>query len=387
MRITIKATPEDFKVEEIAQLPLVPQGAFCVYRLEKRGWNTIDALRELSRNQQIPLNSFSYGGKKDRHAHTSQFIAIEGPRIKDVSFEHLKLTFHGIMDRPMGPDLIEANRFEIAVRQLSGQKSDEIVSRIAKVKEYGFPNYFDDQRFGSFDADQGFLAEKLLLGHLNGAVKIYLTSVYQGDPTAEKKRRSFFLEHWKNWKMCATQAYTPFERQAFADLAKGEKESLTVLNRIPQEELSMYFSAFQSFLWNEVARAVIKDKISRGLIEVDGVTGDYIFYEDVSAADLSYLKNLVIPGAAHNTQMPDELCSRIYAGLLESRGIQKPMFNKIKIRRAFFKATDRKLIVVPFDLAADVRGDDLYVGKKMVVLKFTLPRGSYATMLIKRLLV
>lgn len=387
MHITIKANPEDFKVEEIAQLPLVSRGSFNVYRLEKRGWNTIDALREISRNHNIPSKFISYGGKKDRHAHTVQFIAIEGPRIKDIHTEHLKLTFHGSMERPMGPDLIEGNRFEIAVRQLSEPKTVVALNRAEKVKQEGFVNYFDDQRFGSFDADQGFLAEKLLLGHFNGAVKIYLTSVYAGDPPAEKKRRTFFLEHWKDWKSCAARAETPFEKQAFADLAKGEKEALTVLNRIPQEELSMYFSAFQSFLWNEVARSVIKAKAARGATVVSGVTGDYIFYDEVSSQDFAYLKTLSIPTAAHNTKMPDGFSAEIYAGLLKSRSIEKPMFNKIKIRRAFFKANDRPLIVVPSDLQLDIREDELYVGKKKAVLKFTLPRGSYATMLIKRLLV
>ena len=99
----IKAKPEDFKVEEVAQLPLAKNGAFVVYRLEKRGWNTIDALREISKTLRVPFKFFSYGGKKDRHAHTSQFVTIEGPRTSDLALENLNLAFLGFMDRKAAP--------------------------------------------------------------------------------------------------------------------------------------------------------------------------------------------------------------------------------------------------------------------------------------------
>jgi tRNA pseudouridine13 synthase len=383
--VIIKAKPEDFKVQEIASLPLAKRGAFSVYLLEKRGWNTVDALREISKNSKVPSKLFSYGGKKDRHAWTSQFVAIEGPRIKDISSDQLTLTFQGYMDRPMGPDLIEGNRFEVIVRQLANTTAQEVLLQLKNVQAQGFPNYFDDQRFGSFDADQGFLAEKILLGHFNGAVKIYLTSIYSGDPKTEKERKSFFLQHWKDWKACASCAYTEFEKYAFEELKKGEKANLSVLNQVPKEDLSMCFSAFQSFLWNEVASKIIRQKACEELMQVKGVTGDYIFYKNVPSDQFDYLCSLTIPTAAHNSKMPDDFCAQIYMGILESRGVKTALFNKLKIRRAFFKATERSLVVFPSELAADVLEDEIYPGKMKVALKFVLPRGSYATMLIKRL--
>lgn len=385
MLVKIRSREEDFKVEEIAHLPLAKRGDFGVYVLEKQGWNTMDLLLDISDQLKIPFARISYGGRKDRHALTRQYIAIEGPQVKDFRFDRVALTFCGFMDRPMGPDLIEGNRFEITVRDLSSEQVTLASSRAGRVQEFGFPNYFDDQRFGSFDADQGFLAEKLLLGHLNGAVKICLTGIYSQEKQEEKERKRFFIEHWKDWKACRERAVTEFEKCAFEALKAGEKNALSVLNAIPKEELSMYFSAYQSFLWNEVARAVIREKAGEVLTTADGIAGKYFFYDDLTPDAWQYLKNLSITTAAHNTKMPDDLCSNIYAKLLESRGVQKPMFNKLKIRKAFFKATGRLLIVWPKDLVLGSAADDLYPAKQKIVLKFTLPRGSYATMLIKRL--
>ncbi len=385
MLVKIRAREDDFKVEEIAHLPLVKTGDFGVYVLEKRGWNTMDALYEISNQLEIPSVRFSYGGRKDRHAVTRQYIAIEGPKAKDFCDDRMALTFCGFMDRPMGPDLIEANRFEITVRDLSGAQVRSALVRAEHVREFGFPNYFDDQRFGSFDVEQGFLAEKLLLGHLNGAVKICLTSSYSQEKQEEKERKQFFIEHWKDWQACQDHAVTEFEKCAFEALKVGEKNGLAVLNAIPKEELSMYFSAYQSFLWNEVARAVIREKAGDPLTAAEGVTGKYFFYDDLTLGARQYLKNLMIPTAAHNTKMPDDLCSKIYADLLESRGVKKPMFNKLKVRKAFFKATDRPLIVQPKELVLESAVDELYPARQKIILKFVLPRGSYATMLIKRL--
>jgi tRNA pseudouridine13 synthase len=385
MKIKIKTTPDDFKVKETARLPLQKKGRFAVYILEKRGWNTIDALYEISRALTVPFTKFSYGGKKDRHAYTSQFIAVEGERLKDIIHKDLTLTFQGFMDRPMGPDLIEGNQFQTTIRKLSPEEAKAAVEECDLVRMFGFPNYFDDQRFGSYDRDQGFLAEKILVGHFNGAAKIAMTSRYSENTKEDLERKQFFNEHWKDWSACASHAATDFERDAFEALKKGEKGCLEVLNAIPREELSMCFSAYQSFLWNEVARAVIKKKADGPLVTVEGDAGDYLFYLTLSNGVLHYFERLSIPTAAHNTAMPDDITADIYEQLLESRGVKKPMFNKMKIRRAFFKANSRPLIVRPEGLTAQALTDELNSGKSKAVLTFTLPRGSYATMLLKRL--
>jgi tRNA pseudouridine13 synthase len=61
------------------------------------------------------------------------------------------------------------------------------------------------------------------------------------------------------------------------------------------------------------------------------------------------------------------------------------MFNKIKLRQAFFKSFARAALVKPKDLSFDFRDDEVYPGSKKLKLRFCLPRGSFATMLVKRI--
>ncbi|MGB7295778.1 MAG: tRNA pseudouridine(13) synthase TruD, partial [Candidatus Aminicenantales bacterium] len=170
----IKAIPEDFIVEERAQLPLRPEGAYRVYTLNKRHWNTLDLIHYLSRSLGLPSSLFSYGGKKDKHGSTSQFIAIRKSRDFSREGKDFSLESQGFMDRPMGPDLIAGNAFTVTIRDLADLSPLEI--NLEQVRKTGFPNFFDDQRFRSFDPERGFFAEKILNRHWNGALQLFLTS-------------------------------------------------------------------------------------------------------------------------------------------------------------------------------------------------------------------
>ena len=77
----LKQQPGDFQVEELPTIEPGANGAFAFYRLEKRGWTTPDALAAVRRRWKIDLRRLSYGGLKDRHAHTLQYLTIlHGPK-------------------------------------------------------------------------------------------------------------------------------------------------------------------------------------------------------------------------------------------------------------------------------------------------------------------
>jgi tRNA pseudouridine13 synthase len=71
--------------------------------------------------------------------------------------------------------------------------------------------------------------------------------------------------------------------------------------------------------------------------------------------------------------------------VLSERGVRPSLFNTRKIRQAFFKSTERKAIVIPDQLSWESSSDELHRDRQKIVIKFFLPRGSYATMFVKRL--
>ncbi|MGE5237370.1 MAG: tRNA pseudouridine(13) synthase TruD [Chloroflexota bacterium] len=386
----IKVRPEDFVVEEITSLRVGRSGPFAVFVLTKEGWNTVDLLRRLSKELAISYSRFSYGGRKDRYGHTVQYVTIDtrGPGYRSgikVTEKNYSLHPVGFSERQMGPDLIQSNRFEITVRDLTEEESRRSVSEARGAESLGYPNYFDDQRFGSYDQAQGFIAEKLIKRHYNGALKILLTHVHPEDRRQEKERKRFFFDHWGDWTACLEKAKTAFEGDSFAALERDQKAFLPLLQRIPREEMSLFISAYQSFLWNEVLRRIVKRFAKEDAFRYRGVAGDYVFYKTLGERNLIKLRGLVLPTPAANARMPDAFTDSLYRDVLGERKVTPPMFNMRAIRQAFFKSTGRNALVTPGRLAVKTGDDEIYEGRKKLLLTFTSPRGSYGTMLIKRL--
>ncbi len=382
----IKVKPEDFIVEEKADLKFHKGGEHRVYLLTKRGFNTVDLLLRLSKKLGIPFSNFSYGGKKDRHALTTQYITIKDKRVFDTKEDSFNLRYIGDMQKPMEANLIKGNRFEVVMRDLDEKEALRAKNEIGLVKEYGFINYFDDQRFGSFDREQGFIGEKIIQNHHNTALKIYVTSIHPEDKKAEKERKRFFFNNWGSWQECLKMANTSFEKRAFRMLHRKEQTPfLKSILMLPKEELSMFFSAFQSYLWNKLAERLLNAHYSDTLLKYRGAYWDYLFYGLIQTGKLKYLCDFLLPTPSQNAKMPDTLAERFYQEILTEHQLMPSSFNLGKIRTAFFKSNPRPLIIIPAISRAEVEDDELYSGKKKLILEFKLPRGSYGTMLIKRL--
>ncbi|MFO0793917.1 MAG: tRNA pseudouridine(13) synthase TruD [Candidatus Brocadiaceae bacterium] len=417
--LKIKVKPEDFIVEEVANISLTQGSDFSVYLLKKRGWNTVDVLKTLSKKLNLPSSYFSYGGKKDKYALTTQYItigqcnagkALSGedkdafPRnlrldpglsraqylkniseIKEICENNYSLSFVGNMDRPMGPDLIKGNKFHIVVRNLTGEELSSALGGIERVKNDGYPNYFDDQRFGSFDSRQGFIAEKILKKHYNGALKVYFSRIHPEDSKEERSHRKFIFENWGNWQICLENARSKFEKESFQFLTKNPMGFLPILQRISHEEMVLFFSAYQSHLWNEVLRKIIKSVYTNALKIYEGIAGNYYFYTQMEARNKEYLRTLIIPMPASNIKMPDTLTKSLYLEVLQEHQLRPALFNIKKLRQAFFKGIERRATIIPENLIVEYSDDEIYPGKKKLILDFFLPRGCFGTMFVKRI--
>src|SRR5262245_35042013 len=114
----IKRLPEDFQVEELTEF-LPDGGPFALYRLTKRSIGTPEAIAAVAQRWHLARRQIAYGGLKDRHALSRQFITIErGPR-RHLKQTHFELTYLGQATRPFGPQDIQGNRFHIVLRHLS----------------------------------------------------------------------------------------------------------------------------------------------------------------------------------------------------------------------------------------------------------------------------
>src|SRR5436190_19810069 len=91
----LKQAPEDFHVEELTDVIPGEHGSFAFYRMEKRNWTTPDALAVVRKRWRIEPRRLSFGGLKDRHAATVQYLSIGyGPR-RHLNQQGLSVTYLG----------------------------------------------------------------------------------------------------------------------------------------------------------------------------------------------------------------------------------------------------------------------------------------------------
>jgi len=81
----IRSTPEDFEVEEIPAYEPCGQGDHLFLWIEKRGMGTEFLIQELAKQLAISANDVGMAGQKDRHAVTRQMISIPASAESRVS--------------------------------------------------------------------------------------------------------------------------------------------------------------------------------------------------------------------------------------------------------------------------------------------------------------
>lgn len=148
----VRATAEDFVVEEV--LGYAPSGAgeHVFLRVCKRGHNTHDVARILARHAGVAQVAVGYAGLKDRNAVTTQHFTVQLPgreapdwrALEDESLRFLAFDRHHRKIRRGG---LRGNRFVIALTGCAGDR-DAAEVRLRQIAAHGVPNYFGSQRFG-----------------------------------------------------------------------------------------------------------------------------------------------------------------------------------------------------------------------------------------------
>jgi len=72
----IKSSPDDFEVEEIPAYPPSGTGDFLYLWLEKRGMGAEYFVRQIARRLDLPVGEIGTAGLKDRHAVTRQMVSV-----------------------------------------------------------------------------------------------------------------------------------------------------------------------------------------------------------------------------------------------------------------------------------------------------------------------
>ncbi|MCD6522411.1 MAG: tRNA pseudouridine(13) synthase TruD [Candidatus Diapherotrites archaeon] len=361
----IKQKPEDFIVEEIGLDGTIYEvgkkekwekgsGDQLIFVLEKKNWDTIQAAKKICKTLHISQKRIGYAGTKDRKAWTTQIMSLwniekeqlERLHIKDMVFKPL---YYSTKRINLGD--LKGNRFTITIRDVTDIKIPKKI-----------PNFFGEQRFGKYRPITHLVGKAIVNEHYKEAVELYLWKWFETEKEEDREARKR-LEKEQNFKSALDYfpKHLKHERTLLSHLSQHPNDYVGALRKLPRKLLIMFVHAYQSYLFNKV----LEERMKIGL---DKKPGDI-------------LENGVPTGPIYGYEMKlaEGIQGEIEQKILEEEWLTLDDFKIRGMPELSSKGMRRPLYIEINDFEIIEKGEDY------VKVRFSLPKGCYATTVLEQL--
>ncbi|MCU4718750.1 tRNA pseudouridine(13) synthase TruD [Halapricum hydrolyticum] len=413
----LRDSPESFRVEEIEAFDAEPidaaPGAYphVLVRATLRGWDTNDFASVLSDQLGISRERIDWAGTKDKHAVTTQLFTVrkgDPDAIAAVDLSGADIEVLGRTGRGLQFGDLAGNRFEITVTgaeqtETIGQITDELGSFCGDDDRVGVPNFFGQQRFGSRRAITHEVGLAIVRREWEQAVRTYAANPSGRERQRTRDARSTVEDCWndREWErtLDAMPGYLGYERAMLQRLAerKGEtpadfRDALTAL---PSNLQRLFVNAAQSYVFNRIC----SERLRRGLPFDEPIEGDVICFADSDAPE-----GLDLPDTNRTQVVTERRVGTARRHVERGRAfVTAPLVGTdtefgggepAEIARDVL--ADLDLEPADFDLPGEFESSgtrrailvrtDLDVSVDSPTFSFALPKGSYATVLLREYL-
>ncbi len=145
------SNPETFLVEEIPAYLPCGEGEHTYLWIEKKNLTTLEAVGKLARLLGVEARDIGYAGMKDRRATTRQWLSmprVDPVRAREAIAEGLRVLATGRHGNKLRIGHLSGNRFEILLTATAGEGA-AIATALRDLAAKGVPNRYGHQRFGS----------------------------------------------------------------------------------------------------------------------------------------------------------------------------------------------------------------------------------------------
>ncbi|MDR9380129.1 MAG: tRNA pseudouridine(13) synthase TruD [Natronomonas sp.] len=407
----LRDRPTDFRVREREAFGADLRGLdaaigsypHLVFRATLRGWDTNDFAAALSNKLAISRERVSWAGTKDKHAVTTQLFSVRYESNDLPTMDGADVDVLGRAGRPvLFGDLI-GNEFELVVRDaIRPENADTIAEELRQFagdgeesnEDIAVPNYFGQQRFGSKRAITHRVGLDIVRGEWESAAVRYVceASDRELERTRTARERLGADLEWKRADELLPGGLR-FERAIAGRLAEGadtDADYRAALERLPTNLQRMFTNAAQSCAFNRM----LSERLRRGLPFGRPVEGDVVCFADedglpdpgrtqvVEGGQVGTISRhcergrafVTAPLVGTDTEFGEGEPAAIARHVLDDLGLDRSNFDR---PGEFGSTGTRRAIRVSTDL--DIEADPL-------TLRFSLPKGSYATVLAREFL-
>jgi tRNA pseudouridine13 synthase len=333
--------------------------------------------------------------------------------------------------------MLQGNRFDIILRNVQTSEKDVVSTdprqlrleqAAQSLKDKGFINYFGTQRFGKFK-DTHLVGIAAVQGKFQEAIDIVMQP--KSDERVDvSEARIEWKDRFKNGKNKQNEAATAkrvckkFNRFMTGEiaivqcLANHPMDYTRAFGAIPFNLRTMFIHAVQSLIWNRATSYRIakmsKDSVLVGdLVQTGrGPENIHIVTEEDIANDKYTIEDVVIPMVGKKTQFPTNTLGKVIHQLLRDIGLKHDMFQSNDCRSIIVNGDYRKIICHPQDVDYTIQEyydplqpllttdlmklhkEDIVIrpqqegerAKLAMIVGFTLPSSSYATIALRELM-
>lgn len=360
--------PEDFIVEEIdftgRTLKLNEkavgeneEGDYTLFVMQKKNWNTLQALNAIARALKRSKKSFSSAGNKDRNAITVQLCSayrVNPEELLDLKIKDIQI--NGAWK----------SKEKIVMGKLKGNSFTITFKKNIKKTELVIPNEFGPQRFGSMRKNTDKIGKLIVQGKFREAVMSYLCD---GDDIAKKQREKLRKE--KDFKK-ALEYYPKFlgyERMIIQHLSQKPNDFVGALRKTPRTLQLLFIHAYQAKLFNHELK---KRNVYKAMKNEFYCGRNKLGFPNMKKTKGSEKKaregKVFVVG---NIIGSDTSLNKTEEGILKKEKIKKEDFNIKSMPELSSRGSTRTLTML------------VRIKKTGSKIRFSLPPGSYATTVLK----
>lgn len=147
----IKTQPADFEVEEIPAYQPSGAGDHLYLWIEKRGLGAEYFVRQVARRLDIGVAEVGTAGLKDRHAVTRQMVSVPvhvAERLGQLDGDGIRVLEVSRHTNKLKPGHLHGNRFRILVRDVTPDAAERLPPLLERLRREGLANFYGEQRFG-----------------------------------------------------------------------------------------------------------------------------------------------------------------------------------------------------------------------------------------------
>ncbi|MBL8726848.1 MAG: tRNA pseudouridine(13) synthase TruD [Planctomycetes bacterium] len=320
-----KESPADFEVEEVPAYEPSGRGDHVWMWIEKRSLSTIDLLHELAHAVGCDERALGIAGLKDAQAVSRQWVSLEHAdeaRCAAAAGERFRVLRTSRHGNKLRMGHLRGNRFGVVLRGTGPDDLAKAQTALAELERLGVPNYFGEQRFGKRGANL----------------------------------------------------------QKGLDVLRGDARQFAA--RMPRRVFGLVISAVQSEVFNRVvaARRAGVHQLLAGDLAFLHKNGAVFPVEDLAREQARAATFELSPsGPMPGPEMPDPTGEplRLEQQALAELDLPRRAFDRLPFRLG---RGERRALRVPVEAATATAVDG---GLKLC---FTLPRGAYATAVLRELL-